>query len=118
MLKIKIGGVYKISIGEYYYIGYSVDVMSRWSNHLTHLYLGKHHSVLMQEIFNKTFIEDFRFEILEHFSKTDFKKKSGLKGKAFESEYRKALIVLEKEWMSRYSVKNALNTDIKHFNTK
>ena len=115
MLKIKVGGVYKISIGDKFYIGYSISIFDRWSNHMKDLYLGKHHSVDMQKAFKDGFIEDFKFEVLEHVSKSDFKKQSGLKGKIFEAQYRKMLIVKEKEWMGKFNKSNALNTDNKHF---
>ena len=38
-----------------------------------------------------------------------------MKGKSLETAFRKHLLKLEKEWMSKYSINWALNKDKKHF---
>jgi DNA-binding ferritin-like protein (Dps family) len=114
--KIKIGGIYKISIGEYYYIGLSVDIFgNRWQSHITDLYMNKHSSVKFQQMFNEFGIESLKFEILEYISKTDIKKETGLKGKDFDNYYRRLLLRKEKEWMNKYSINFSLNKDNKSF---
>ena len=80
MLRIKIGAIYKISIGEHYYIGLSSDVGSRWNSHITDLHLNKHSSIKLQQMFNEFGFINLKFEILEYISKTDIKKETGLKG--------------------------------------
>lgn len=113
MIRVKCAGIYKISIGDYYYIGMSVDIFGRWQSHYTNLVLNKHSSAKLQEMFNK--IEDFRFEILEKVSKKLEKQKSELSGKSFDNHFRKLLLQKEKEWMKLHSINFALNKDDKHF---
>lgn len=115
MLRVKVSGIYKISISDYYYIGMSVDVFGRWQSHLTDLYLKRHSSKKLQSIFDDNSITDFRFEVLEHISKTKTKQECKLKGKAFDSHFRTLLLQKEKEHMRTYSVSYALNQDNKHF---
>lgn len=115
MLRIKIGCIYKISIGEYYYIGLSNDCGSRWSNHLTDLHLNRHSSIKLQQMFNEYGFTSLKFEILEYISKTDFKKETGLKGKEFESFYKKLLLNKEKLHMNMHSVNFSLNSQNKSF---
>jgi hypothetical protein len=116
MLKIKLAGVYKISYKDYYYIGYSVDIFSRWSSHYVSILTKKHSSVEFVELFGKTRITDWTFTILEKVSKTEFKKNYNLKGKSLEDGFRKFLIQRERYWMSLHSVNFCLNKDKKYFN--
>jgi hypothetical protein len=116
MLRIKIGAIYKISIGEYYYIGLSSDLSGRWSNHITDLHLNKHSSIKLQQMFNEFGFTSLKFEILEYISKTDVKKETGLKGKEFETYYRKLLLMKEKLHMNMYSINFSLNSQNKSFN--
>jgi hypothetical protein len=113
---IKLSGIYKISIGDYYYIGQSKDIYTRFNSHYNDLYLNKHSSTKLQEKFNQTNITHFKFEILEHISKTEFKKEFNLKGKQFENKFRTYLLKRERHWMSQYSINFCLNKDDKYFN--
>jgi hypothetical protein len=108
--KIKLAGIYMIRIGEYYYIGMSVDIFSRWSSHWTDYRMGKHSSI-------KTAIpiEEWQFSILEKVSLTEFKKETGLKGKKLEDGFRSLLLRKEKEWMGKYSRNFALNANNRSF---
>lgn len=115
MRKVKISGIYKISIGDYYYVGKSVSMFERWCNHITLLVMGKHHSPELQETFNRDGLTPFKFEILEVVSLSVFKKESGLKGKVLEKEFNRLLLNKEKEWMSLHSINFCLNKDKKYF---
>lgn len=108
--KIKLAGIYKIEIGEYYYIGMSVDIFSRWSSHWTDYRTGNHVSL-------KTSIpvEEWKFSVLEKISLTDFKNSSGLKGKQLEDGFRNLLLKKEKEWMGKFSRNFALNKNSRYF---
>jgi hypothetical protein len=116
MLRVKIGAIYKISIGEYYYIGMSTDCGNRINSHLTDLHLNKHSSINLQNMFNEFGFTSLKFEILEYISKTDVKKETGLKGKEFETYYRKLLLKKEKLHMNMYSINFSLNSQNKSFN--
>lgn len=116
VLKVKITGIYKIQhINGYYYIGQSVSIIDRWSQHITDLYLAKHSSPLFQQLWDKSTITDWNFSILKHISKTELKSKSKLKGKAFEALLRKELLKKEKEIMALFNKDKALNKQNKHF---
>lgn len=115
MFKIKCGGIYIISCNGYYYIGMSVDIFSRFGSHYTQLKMNKHSSKKFQTLFNNTKIEEWTFGILEYISLTEFKGRTGLKGKALENGYRKFLLIKEKEWMSKYSINYSLNENNKNF---
>lgn len=115
--KIKLSGIYKLTniITNEYYIGMSIDIFNRLSSHYTLLYLNKHHSPLLQESFNKHSIEAFSLTIIQKISKSSFKKESGLKGKKFESTFKRYLLKIEREVMSRHSKELSLNEDNKYF---
>lgn len=114
MFKIKVSGVYKIEHKSgYYYIGQSVDIGNRWNSHITDLYLKRHSSTLFQELWNKTDICDWSFNVIKVVSKTELKKL--FKGKEFEKQLRKQLLLEEKEIMSQYFKKNALNKQNRYF---
>ena len=59
-------GVYKITIGEHFYIGSSQDVYLRKSSHLSKLKLKKHPNNYMQNVYNKYGVENFVFCVLEY----------------------------------------------------
>jgi hypothetical protein len=113
--KIKLGGIYIIEIGEYYYIGKSNDVFSRWSSHYTSLVMGKHSSPLLQEKFNELGVASLTFRVLEYISITDYKKVSNMKGKELEKNYNRLLLMKEKEWMKKWSVNFSLNKNNRYF---
>jgi hypothetical protein len=113
--KIKCGGIYIIEIDDYYYVGYSTDVIGRWMNHYKDLKLGKHHSPKLQEKFNEFGITAITFRVLEYISITEFKKDKDLKGKQLNNLYRKYLLMKEKEWMKKYSKNWCLNNYDKWF---
>lgn len=114
--KIKLAAIYKIEHNSgYYYIGMSVDVFSRWSNHYIDLKLSKHSSKDFEKLFKETKIEDWSFSILEYVSLTDHRLKTKLKGKELEKSFRSLLLSREKFWMSQYSVNFCLNKNRKNF---
>lgn len=116
MIKIKLGGIYKIEhISGYYYIGMSVDIFSRWSNHYTDIITGKHSSTELKELWLKTKPSEWTFSILEYVSITEYKKISQMKGKSLENGFRTFLLKKEKEWMSKYSVNFSLNKNKRYF---
>ena len=115
MNKIKCAGIYKISIGEYYYIGMSVDIFSRLSSHYTQLKYGKHSSTKLQEKFVISNLNEVRFEILEYISLEDFKFKNKLKNKELDDAFRTFLLKKERNWMSKHSINYCLNKDDKWF---
>lgn len=117
MIKIQISGIYKITnkITEEYYIGMSVDIFSRWSSHYTDIKMKKHSSTKFMELWNKSNPTDWTFEILECVSKTNVKLECNLKGKAFDTYFRRILLKKEKEHMKLYSKTYALNKDNKSF---
>lgn len=63
----KIIGVYKITnlINGKIYIGSSIDINSRWKEHVRDLNKNKHHSTHLQRSWNKNGSENFEFSILE-----------------------------------------------------
>jgi len=114
-VKIKCAGIYKIEIDDYYYIGMSVNIFSRFQSHYNDLILQKHSSPKLQEKFNQYGVEKLNFKVLERVSLTEYKKVSGLKGKSLESGFRRFLLNKEKDWMRLHSINFALNNDNKHF---
>lgn len=61
-------GVYKISSKikpHRFYIGSSDNITRRWSIHINELKRNVHHSIILQNHFNKYGIDDLLFEILE-----------------------------------------------------
>lgn len=65
----KKSGIYKISHQDLSYIGSSVNLYDRISQHISSLRSNKHHSHLMQNYFNKHGEETFVVEILEYCEK-------------------------------------------------
>lgn len=115
MIRIKCAAIYKISIGDCYYIGMSIDVFGRWTSHYTSLSLNKHSSNELQEAFNNSDLKDFTWTILEYVSKTKYKNYIKLKGKEFDDYFRKILLEKERYHMSLHSNNFALNKDKKYF---
>lgn len=115
MIKIKLAGIYKISIGEYYYIGLSKDIYSRWQSHYTSLKRGNHSSNLLQDHFNQYGVENLTFNVLERVSYTEWKKGSNLRGNELKKAFGRYLICKEREWMKKFSINYCLNKDDKWF---
>ena len=65
-------GVYKITnnVNGKFYIGSSVNIISRWSGHLSDLNKNKHHSRYLQRAWNKYGADYFSFEIIEQCEKS------------------------------------------------
>ena len=59
-------GIYKISFRDTIYIGSSVDLYHRLSQHISTLRKNKHHSKMMQNYFNKYGESQFKIDILEY----------------------------------------------------
>lgn len=115
MYNIKLGGIYIIEIGDYYYIGKSTNVFSRWNSHYTSLVMNKHSSTLLQEKYNELGPLCLTFRVLEYISITEHKKVSNMKGKSLEKSYNRLLLDKEKEWMKKYSVNFCLNKNNRYF---
>ncbi len=115
--KFKLAGIYRIKNihTEELYIGYSTNIINRWSTHLTQLIQGNHHSPKLQQSYNKYGIEAFQFDILVSVSKTEFKEQTKLKGHQLEYQFRKRLLQLEKSQMAFFSVNLAFNENNKYF---
>jgi hypothetical protein len=113
--KVKCAGIYKISIGDFYYIGKSVDTFSRWSSHYTLLKLNKHHSPELQSKFNELGVASLTFSILEYVSLTEYKKEHQIKGKQLVKSFNTFLLSREKYHMSNHSINFSLNKDKKYF---
>lgn len=60
-----IGGIYKISVNEYIYIGKAKDISVRWKRHLNELKNGVHGNRIMQRLYDKYGIDTFTFTIVE-----------------------------------------------------
>jgi hypothetical protein len=115
-VQIKIAGIYKIEhISGYYYIGLSVDIFSRWSSHYINIKTMKHSSTEFQSLWLNSKPSDWSFCILEYVSITEYKNLSKMKGKSLQTNFRRHLLKLEKQWMSKYSINYSLNKDKKHF---
>jgi hypothetical protein len=93
----------------------SVDIFSRWGNHYNDIKMSKHSSPKLMELWNKSKPTDWEFSILEVVSKTQHKKDTGFKGKAFDASFRKLLLKKEKEHMKQFSVSYALNKSNRYF---
>ena len=114
--QIKMAGIYLITHKSgYYYLGLSKDIFNRWQSHYTNIKLKKHSSTEFQSLWINSKPSDWSFSILEYVSITEYKKQSQMKGKSLETAFRRHLLKLEKEWMSKYSINWALNKDKKHF---
>ena len=116
-MKIKLSGIYCIKHPEteLLYIGKSLDIFSRWSSHYTNLYINKHSSTRLLELFNTHPVTEFQFSVLEYCSKTDFKKEHNYKGKELNKQFNKYLHSRERYHMSLYSSQLALNKNNKQF---
>lgn len=66
----KISGIYQIKnlVNGKVYIGSSVDIKSRWRNHLSKLRNNKHHSRHLQRAWDKYGENSFEFSIVEYVS--------------------------------------------------
>lgn len=63
----KISGIYKLVIGNKFYIGSAVNLYNRINLHKFQLLKNKHHNILVQRKFNK--IRKLNYEILEFCNK-------------------------------------------------
>lgn len=68
----KICGIYKITciINNKCYVGSSINIRNRWSEHKSKLKKNKHHSIFLQRSWNKYKERNFIFEIVEECEKT------------------------------------------------
>lgn len=117
MYKIKMAGIYSIvhnPTGKIY-VGMSVDIFSRWSNHYTDMKTGKHSSIDLMNLWLQTEPSDWSFSILEYVSISEYKRVSKMKGKELTNGFRNLLLKKEKENMKLYSINLALNKNNKHF---
>ena len=115
--RIKVSGIYKIThkvTGEYY-VGQSREILERWSSHYNDLKMNKHSSPKFQELFNRSSMTDWTFEIIKVISKTEIRMETGLKGKNLEACIRKILLAEEKNCMNELSITYSLNKINKHF---
>jgi len=117
MLRKKLAGIYKITHTptEQYYIGMSVDIFNRWASHYTDIKISRHSSTALLELWNESTPTEWKWEILEHVSLSQFKQERKLKGKALEQAFRNHLLTLEKKWMKLHSSTFSLNKNKKHF---
>jgi hypothetical protein len=115
MIKIRLSGIYKITIGEYYYIGKSLSIYDRWQGHYTKLKQGTHHSPELQSKYNELGVTSLTFSILEYVSITDYKKVSQMKGEQLKLQFNRHLLNLEKKWMKLHSINFALNKNNRDF---
>ena len=53
-------GIYKITIGRWFYYGQTNNFRRRKNEHLRHLKLGKHPNIILQRAFDKHQLFDFR----------------------------------------------------------
>lgn len=121
---IPCSGIYKIENKKtgLVYIGLSVDIFSRFSQHYSNMKMNKHSSPKLSDDLSIYGIESFTFEVLEYVSKTKLRLeyKSRLDGnkfelKLFEKFFKLYLLQLEKKWMSKYSINNCYNKNNKSF---
>lgn len=78
MAELKLTGIYKIESlihSDRCYIGSAFFIDKRWQLHLTNLKANKHHSIILQNHFNKYGIEDLMFSIIEECDRNDLIKK-------------------------------------------
>ena len=55
-------GIYRIEIGDYFYIGQSIELDKRKSTHLNNLRKGTHCNRMMQSVYNK--YQNFSFKVM------------------------------------------------------
>lgn len=74
-------GIYKIKnkVNHKVYIGESINVKARWSNHRSDLRKGTHHSKYLQADWNRYGEKAFKFSIVERFWFTKFANKDKIK---------------------------------------
>lgn len=67
---MKISGIYRIRnlINDKCYIGSSINIKKRWTNHTIHLNKNRHVNPHLQNAWNKYGKNNFRFEIVEEVS--------------------------------------------------
>lgn len=72
-MKAKDSGIYYIKSkhNNKIYVGQSIDIQARWRKHTTKLKDNKHHSIHLQNHFNKYGIADLEFCILEIINQND-----------------------------------------------
>lgn len=58
-------GVYKLSTGGHIYVGSSKNLYSRLAEHRTDLKLNRHSNQFLQNVYNKSDINNFRIDIIE-----------------------------------------------------
>ena len=89
-------GIYKIKnrITHKVYIGESLDIKRRWSQHKNDLRHGKHHSERLQRDWKKYGEKAFRFSVVERFWFTKY---------ANPNKLKIALLMREGYWMDRYN---------------
>lgn len=58
-------GIYKLSAGGHIYVGSSKNLYSRLAEHRTDLKLNRHSNQFLQNVYNKSDINDFRIDIIE-----------------------------------------------------
>lgn len=63
-MRNKLAGVYRISCGDRFYIGSSVDIRARFSNHRSRLRHGKHTNSFLQAVWDKYGEDAFSFNVL------------------------------------------------------
>ncbi len=63
-------GIYKIILGEYYYIGSSNNISRRITKHLQHLRENKHINPFLQNVYNKH-SREWKVEVLEEVVEQD-----------------------------------------------
>jgi group I intron endonuclease len=67
-------GIYKIesiSKPDRIYIGSAIDINKRWKGHQSNLNNNRHHSIILQNHFNKYGIDDLKFSVLAQCRKED-----------------------------------------------
>lgn len=65
----KVSGIYKLVIGNKFYVGSAVNLYNRMNLHKFQLLNNKHHNILVQRKFNK--IKELSYEIIEFCDKKD-----------------------------------------------
>jgi hypothetical protein len=93
----------------------SVSIFTRWQSHFTNLSNKTHSSTKFLDLWSITNPNEWTWQIIEVLSITDFKEKTNLKGKSLQTAFRKHLLLLERNWMSKHSRTYCLNKDDKYF---
>lgn len=74
-----VSGVYKITIGDGFYIGASDLIINRYGSHISLLKSNKHYNKLMQAAYNKFGHESMSMEIIEQTANMDEREKHYIK---------------------------------------